>query len=55
MCVPTPSAEVVKEAVPVESSVAVPRLIEPSVKLMAPVGVPVPGATAVTVEVNVTA
>ena len=52
---PAASPEVVNEATPVESSVAVPRLDAPSLKVMAPVGVPAPGATALTVTVNVRA
>ena len=52
---PAASAEVVNEAAPVESSVAVPRLDPPSLKVITPVGVPAPGATALTVAVKVTA
>ena len=35
-------------------SVPVPRVVEPSRKLTVPVGVPLPGATALTVAVKVT-
>lgn len=49
---PTASAEVVKEAAPVESSVAVPMLDMPSRNVRVPVGVPV---VALTVAKNVTA
>ena len=51
-CVPTASAEVVKEPAPVESKVAVPRLVAPSRKVTVPVGVPVDALTA---AVSVTA
>ena len=43
VCVPAASAEVVNEAAPVESSVVVPRLDVPSLKVITPVGVPVRG------------
>jgi hypothetical protein len=49
---PTPNALVVNVAVPPES-VAVPRRVAPSKKSTVPVGVPPPGATAVTVAVRV--
>jgi hypothetical protein len=50
---PTASEEVVKLALPPES-VAVARVTAPSTKLTVPVGVPEPGATAVTVATKVT-
>ena len=50
---PTASAEVVNDAVPVESTVAAPRVVEPSLKVMVPVGMPAPGVTALTVAVKV--
>src|SRR5207237_9039453 len=45
---------VVKVATPLASSVPVPRIVVPSMKLTAPVGVPVAGGVAVTVAVKVT-
>jgi len=51
---PTPSDVVDKDALPVESRVTVPRLVEPSRKLTEPVAVPVPLA-GVTVAVKVIA
>lgn len=51
VCAPTASAEVVNEAAPVESSVAVPMLEAPSRKVTVPVGVP---EVALTVAVKVT-
>lgn len=51
---PTPSAEVENEAVPAEFRIVEPRLVGPSLKLMVPVGVPAPGATALTVAVKIT-
>lgn len=52
VCVPTAREEVVSEAVPVESSVAVPRFDAPSRKVTVPVGVP---EVALTAAVKVTA
>src|SRR5581483_11874078 len=51
---PAASVEVVNVAVPL-FSVTVPRLVLPSRKVTFPVGVPAPGATALTVAVKVTA
>ena len=51
---PTPSAEVVKLTVVPELNDSVSRVVDPSMKLMDPVGVPAPGALAVTVAVKVT-
>ena len=51
-CVPTASAEVVNEAAPVESRVAVPMIDAPSRNVTVPVGVPV---VALAVAVKVTA
>ena len=51
-CVATASEEVVKEATPLESSVAVPMFVAPSRKVTVPVGVP---AVALMVAVKVTA
>src|SRR5437016_13823471 len=39
---------------PALSRVPVPRMVEPSLKVTAPVGVPAPGLFAITVAVNVT-
>jgi hypothetical protein len=50
---PTARAEVVNVALP-ELKVAVPKVAAPSRKVTVPVGVPEPGATALTVAVNVT-
>ena len=52
--VATLSAEVVKVAWP-PLSAPVPSVVVPSLKVTVPVGVPAPGATAVTVAVKVTA
>ena len=52
---PPDREELVSDAEPVESSAAEPRLAPPSLKVTVPVGVPAPGATALTVAVNVTA
>ena len=52
-CVPTDSAEVLNVATPEPFSVAVPRTFVPSSKVTVPVGVPEPGALALTVVVNV--
>ena len=46
---------VVKVALPVASSAAVPRVAKPSLKVTVPLGVPEPGAMALTVVVKVTA
>src|SRR5262249_25073599 len=51
---PTARAAVANVATPLAFSVAVPRLVVPSRKVTVPVGVPVAGATAVTVAVKVT-
>jgi hypothetical protein len=51
-CVPTVSIEIVRVALPPLFSVPVPRVIVPSRKVIAPVGVPLP--VEVTVAVNVT-
>jgi hypothetical protein len=53
VCVPTVRDEVVKVALP-ELKLAVPSVVEPSRNVTVPVGVPEPGATALTVAVNVT-
>jgi hypothetical protein len=53
VCVPTASVKVVKVALPPES-VAVPRVVAPSKNVTVPVGVPAPGATALTVAMNTT-
>ena len=53
LCDPTDSDVVLKVAVP-EPSVPVPRVVDPSMNVTVPVGVPAPGATAATVAVNVT-
>ena len=50
---PTVSADVVKVALPA-LKLAVPSVTAPSRKVTVPVGVPDPGATALTVAVNVT-
>ena len=52
---PTASVLVVNMAWPALSRVPVPRMVEPSLKVTVPVGVPAPGLFAVTVAVNVTA
>jgi hypothetical protein len=52
-CVPTERIDVAKLALP-ELKVAVPNVAMPSRKVTLPVGVPEPGATALTVAVNVT-
>src|SRR5439155_22484695 len=46
--------EVWNVARPVASSVPLPRVVPPSLKVSVPLGVPAPGATAVTVAVKVT-
>src|SRR5580658_2184914 len=53
-CVPTLKPDVLKVATPEPFNVAVPRTVVPSSKVTVPVGVPEPGALAVTVVVNVT-
>ena len=50
---PTPRVEVLKAAVPPLSG-AVPKVVAPSLKVTVPVGVPVPGATGLTVAVKLT-
>src|SRR6516164_6764232 len=50
---PAASEEVAKVALP-EFNVVVPSVVAPSKKVTVPVGVPDPGATALTVAVNVT-
>ncbi len=51
---PTASVLVVNMAWPALSRVPVPRMVEPSLKVTVPVGVPAPGLLAVTVAVKVT-
>ena len=51
--VPTVSAKVVNVALPPES-VAVPSVVAPSKNVTVPVGVPAPGAAALTVAMNTT-
>ena len=50
----TPNALVANVATPLALSVPVPRVVEPSLKVTVPVGVPEPGAVALTVAVKVT-
>ena len=50
---PCASNEVLKVAFPATSAV-VPNVVDPSFNVTVPVGVPPPGATAVTVTLNVT-
>jgi hypothetical protein len=52
-CVPSASVETANVAFPLVS-VPVPRVVLPSLNVTVPVGVPVPGAVAVKVAVNVT-
>ena len=52
-CAATDNVEVAKVAVPL-LSVPVPKVVAPSLKVTVPVGVPAPGADAVTVAVKVT-
>ena len=52
-CKPAVSAEIVKDACPL-SRFAVPRFVSPSRNVTAPVGVPDPGAEALTVAVATT-
>src|SRR5207247_3581011 len=52
---PTASVLVTNVPWPEPSRVPVPRMVEPSLKVTVPVGVPAPGLFAVTVAVNVTA
>src|SRR5438445_694456 len=52
-CEAAASEVVVKVAWP-ELRLPVPRVVAPSLKVTVPVGVPAPGATALTVAVNVT-
>src|SRR5438876_11019852 len=52
-CDPTDNVETIILACPATSG-AVPKLVPPWSKLTVPVGVPLPGATATTVAVNVT-
>src|SRR5580700_8698444 len=52
-CVPTASADVLNVATPEPFSVAVPSTLVPSSNVTVPVGVPEPGAFAVTVVVKV--
>ena len=54
LCVPTVSVDVAKLAWPDPFSVLVPRDVAPSKNSTEPAGVPVPGATTLTVAVNVT-
>ena len=51
---PTASALVVNVAWPEPSRMPVPRVLDPSLKVTVPVGVPAPGLFAVTVAVKVT-
>src|SRR2546425_10540052 len=53
-CEPTASVLVTNVAWPEPSRVPVPRVLEPSLKVTVPVGVPAPGLFAVTVAVKVT-
>ena len=53
-CAPTATAEGVKVALPVPSSVPVPTVVPPSLKVTVPVGVPLPETVGVTVAVKVT-
>ena len=53
LCVATDKVAVLKLATPPES-VIVPRVVAPSANVTVPVGVPDPGASAVTVAVNIT-
>ena len=50
---PTASAEVTNVAIPEPSKVPVPSIVEPSMNVTVPVGIPEPGASPVTVAVNV--
>lgn len=54
VCDPAVSELVLHVAVPLAGSVGEHRVVEPSVKLTVPGGVPVPGAVTDTVAVNVT-
>src|SRR4051812_33714600 len=54
LCVPADSELVEKMATPLPLTAPVPWTLVPSTNLTEPVGVPAPGATAVTVAVNVT-
>ena len=51
VCVPTASVKVVNVALPPER-VAVPNVVAPSKNVTVPVGVPAPGATALTLAMN---
>ena len=51
---PTASADVVNVAIPEPSKVPVPSVVNPSMNVTIPVGMPEPGATTVIVAVNVT-
>jgi hypothetical protein len=53
-CEPTLRVEVVNVAWPEPLSVPVPSVVAPSLKVIVPVGVPLPGALTVTVAVKVT-
>jgi len=53
-CVPTDSEVVAKLALPDPLRVPVPSVLDPSLNVTVPVGVPEPGAVAVTVAVKVT-
>src|SRR5262249_12420656 len=53
-CVPTNSLLSVRVATPLAPALAEPMMFAPSLKLTVPVRVPEPGATGVTVAVNVT-
>src|SRR5689334_1210825 len=54
VCVPALSELVLTDAWPVPSRVALPRDVDPSLKLTEPVGWPAPGADAATLAVKVT-
>jgi hypothetical protein len=54
VCAPTASVVVAKVAMPVTLRVPVPRVVAPSLKVTVPEGVPLLGAVALTVAVNVT-
>ena len=51
---PTERLEIFNVATPEPSTASVPRMVEPSLNVIIPVGIPEPGAVAATVAVNVT-
>ena len=51
---PIASTEVVNVAIPEPSKVPVPSVVNPSMNVTVPVGIPEPGASEMTVAVNVT-